>query len=133
MPAGIQNNVLLLFLAFTVLSLFTLDLFPLPWFDEAYLNSVSVNFLKHQHFIPAVCETARDGKEALSYGPIYFLLQSCLMKFLGNSPFVFRCLGFIASLTILFLIYMLIRNVASKDKKLLLEVCETSFLQKIFC
>lgn len=105
MPAGTRNNVLLLFLGFTVLSLFTLDLFPLPWFDEAYLNSVSVSFLKHQNFLPFVSETARNGKEALSYGPVYFVLQSGLIGLFGNSPFVFRLVGFIAALSILLLVY----------------------------
>ncbi len=105
MLAGTRNKVFCLIIGFTVISLFTLDLFPLPWFDEVYLNSVVVNFLEHNNLVPEVSSVARNGKEALSYGPVYFLLQSGLVSVFGNSPFTFRILGLLSAILIMVLIF----------------------------
>ena len=72
----------------------SLDLYPLPWFDEVYFASISNSFLKNENFIPEVVQVVKGEREALAYGPVYFWLTSSWIKFTSLSSFNFRFISF---------------------------------------
>lgn len=56
--------------------LFTLEIQPLPWFDEVYFASIADNFINNGSLVPEIGSYARNGRPALTYGPVYFFLQA---------------------------------------------------------
>ncbi len=81
---------LIFVLAYIAYHLLTLKLFPLPWFDETYFCSVAESLMDHGDFIPRVAFHAKAGKEALTYGPVYFVLTGLSIKSFGLGTFQFR-------------------------------------------
>lgn len=90
MTRKVTYGFLLFALGYVAYHLLTLKLFPLPWFDETYFCSVSESLMDHGNFIPKVVEHARAGKEALTYGPVYFTLTGLSIKTFGVGAFQFR-------------------------------------------
>lgn len=83
----------LLFVLMAIYHLFTLTLFPLPWFDEVYFASIVKSFLSDGLLIPKVVSVVKGDQEALAYGPIYFWLISLWVKITSFSPFNIRIIA----------------------------------------
>ena len=84
-----------LFISLIGFHFFTLDIYPLPWFDEVYFASISNSFLEKGNFIPEVVQVVKGEREALAYGPGYFWLTSCWIKITSFSIFNFRFISFL--------------------------------------
>ncbi|WP_291861825.1 glycosyltransferase family 39 protein [Marinilabilia sp.] len=63
---------------------------PLPWFDETFFVSITKSLLKGNGFLLEVCPIQTEGKEVLTYGPIYFLLTGLSFLIFGTGIFQFR-------------------------------------------
>lgn len=88
----IKNNKLFyLIIAFTVLwHLWSLTYSPLPWFDETFFVSITKSFLSGKGFMLEVCPIQTEGKEVLTYGPVYFLLTGLSFFLFDTGIFQFR-------------------------------------------
>jgi 4-amino-4-deoxy-L-arabinose transferase-like glycosyltransferase len=75
--------------------IFTLSYNPLPWFDDTYFASISLNLMEHGNFVPQISYHALDGWEALIYGPVYFFLTGISMKTFGLGILQFRIVNLI--------------------------------------
>jgi hypothetical protein len=76
--------------------IFILSYNPLPWLDEIYFASISLNLIEHGNFVPQVASIARDGWEALIYGPVYFFLTGASMKIFGLGIWQFRIVNLLS-------------------------------------
>jgi 4-amino-4-deoxy-L-arabinose transferase-like glycosyltransferase len=89
-----MNKKLIIVIAAAILYLLwhilTLSYYPLPWFDETYFASISLDFIQHGTFVPQVAYHAREGREALTYGPVYFFLTGLSQKLFGLGILQFR-------------------------------------------
>lgn len=89
--------------------LYTLDLNPLPWFDEVYYASMAQNVVQEGEFVAGAVHDARDGQEDLSYGPLHLLLTGYSMQVFGAEIFVFRLAEFVFGLLCLCMTLLLFR------------------------
>ena len=55
---------------------FSLNLQPIPWFDETFFASITHNFWREGSFVPEIAATVLNHKPLLIYGPIYFIVNS---------------------------------------------------------
>ncbi len=90
--------------------LFTLEIQPLPWFDEVYFASVADNFINNGSFVPEIASYARDGRPALTYGPVYFFLTGLSMKFFGFGIGQFRIVALLSGLLCVRLTYSIVKS-----------------------
>src|SRR6478609_2529130 len=98
------------FLLFIGYHLYTLDLYPLPWEDDTTFASISLSFEKMGAFFCPVANDARNYKEVLHYGPLYFILGGTLFKFFGVSIWVFRLLSLAGGLFCAYYLFLLIKQ-----------------------
>lgn len=96
-------NILIVLFIFglILLSLFTLDVSPIAWYDEVCLSSESLAFSE----LGGIYLTANPhifSGQVLHYGPIFFILSSWFIKIFGFGIFQFRLLGWICGLFIIF-------------------------------
>jgi len=106
---------LLLYVAF---HLITLDISPLPWFDETFYTSITVNYIEKGTFYQTVMPLFNGGQEILWYGPIYFWFTSVPVKILGLSIFNFRIVSLLFGFLNIYIIVRLFR-LSIKDYKIL--------------
>lgn len=92
------------------MQLWTLSSWPVPWFDETYLASVTSNFVDQGSFIGEATSYARYQKEALSYGPVFFSLNGLMVKSFGWSPFVFRLLPLLFGMGVIAIAYKILKQ-----------------------
>lgn len=106
-----RNKILLLgfLLLYLGYHLYTLDLYPLPWQDDTTFASMSLSWEKTGKFYCPVAHDARDYKEVLHYGPLYFMLGGTLFKLFGVSIWVFRLLSFAGGLFSAYYLFRLIK------------------------
>lgn len=90
--------------------LYTLDLYPLPWEDDTTFASISLSFEKTGTFFCPVAHDARNYKEVLHYGPLYFILGGTLFKLFGVSIWVFRLLSLFGGLFCAYYLFRLIKQ-----------------------
>ncbi|GAL84631.1 hypothetical protein MYP_1859 [Sporocytophaga myxococcoides] len=90
--------------------LFTLEIQPLPWFDEVYFASIADNFITNGSFIPEIASYARNDRPALTYGPVYFFLTGLSMKFFGFGIGQFRIVGLLSGLLCIRLTYLIVKR-----------------------
>lgn len=96
-------SVAFLTLTYLLYLAFTINIAPLPWFDEVFFSSISKSFLDNGNFIASVSETIRGERESLAYGPIYFWLNSFLFKTFGFGIWQGRIINALAGIgTIVF-------------------------------
>jgi hypothetical protein len=74
----------------------TLNISPLPWFDELYFVNITNNFSETGKFIFDLYPWRNPPKqeEVLTYGPIYFYLTDFSWNILGKGIFQFRIVNF---------------------------------------
>ncbi len=83
----------LLLVGLIALHFATVRRWPIPWFDEVYFASVAESFAADQSFVPQIASVAREGEEALSSGPLYFVLTAGSIKLFGLGPASVRIIG----------------------------------------
>jgi 4-amino-4-deoxy-L-arabinose transferase-like glycosyltransferase len=81
---------ILFIISYLLWHIFTLSYNPLPWFDDTYFASISMNLVEQGNFIARISYHAQDGWEALIYGPIYFFLTGISLKIFGFGILQFR-------------------------------------------
>jgi 4-amino-4-deoxy-L-arabinose transferase-like glycosyltransferase len=100
----------------------TLSFALLPWFDETFFASISLQFAQEGTFNAPVAVFTEEVK---LYGPIYFLCNALSFKILGFGIFQFRLTNFIFSLLVIWqstLILKFIQPQASKEIRYLLII-----------
>ncbi len=113
---AISNRYWLLFAGLLLLSFFTLNISPLPWYDEIDFSSITQGYINNKTF---TC-TANDlyfpvkGPEVLYYGPVYFVLNSAIVKWLGFGIAQFRVLNFFSGIACIFLFIKLFGRLSGK-------------------
>lgn len=95
--------------------LYSLDLQPMPWFDETFFASIAHNFWLKGTFVPEIAATAMEQKPVLLYGPIYFILTSLSFKLLGFGIWQFRIVQLLFGFIVVFLI-LKIKNQSLNQK-----------------
>lgn len=92
--------VILLWLLF---NLFTLTISPIPWNDEIYFADLSLSLSQNKGFVNTILPMDSPPFVYI-YGPIYFFIQSSLIKLFGLNIFLFRLVNFISSVGILWIL-----------------------------
>lgn len=95
--------------------LFTLEIQPLPWFDEVYFASIADNLINNGSFVPEIASSARNGRPALTYGPVYFFLTGLSMKFFGFGIGQFRIIALLSGLLCVRLTYSIVKSQVSSE------------------
>ncbi|MFL5730658.1 MAG: ArnT family glycosyltransferase [Cytophagaceae bacterium] len=123
MSRKIQLVFFAFFAAYLLLHLITLSYNPLPWFDETYFASICQSFMEKGSFVPQVAWHAREGKEALTYGPVYFLLTGLSVKFFGLGIFQFRIVNFLCGLGCIWICFKILQKKELGISALLFLAC----------
>lgn len=105
-----------LFFLLAGIHLVTLALHPLPWFDEVFFADVSDSLTRFGRFDLKMAPNVYK-QEILFYGPVYFGLQSLVIKLFGLHAFSFRMLNFVSGLGLAWLVG---RFLFKREKSLLL-------------
>ncbi len=90
--------------------LFTLEIQPLPWFDEVYFASIADNFINSGSLVPEIASYARNDRPALTYGPVYFFLSGLSMKLFGFGIGQFRIIALLSGLLCVRLTYSIVKS-----------------------
>jgi len=104
-----------LWLWLTLISLFcyhilVLPISPLPWFDETYFASMTLNFMETGEFMPKIGPMLDFYyPQSKAYGPGYFLALSLVYKLFGFGLFQTRIPGLICGFVILVLGFKILR------------------------
>lgn len=110
-PASLYGTGLLLLAAvYLIYHLFTLQLSPLPWFDEVVYADITDSYIHNQFFDLKLSPVFSQG-EVLCYGPVYFYLQSLICKLAGLDAFQFRLLNFVSGLLVVLTAALLLKRV----------------------
>ncbi|HEY8400457.1 MAG TPA: glycosyltransferase family 39 protein [Cytophagaceae bacterium] len=104
----LKNTWLWIFILYALVHILTLPFNPLPWFDETYYASIALNFIKEATFVPQVAFHARDGKEVLTYGPVYFFLTGLSFKLFDFGLIQFRIVNLLFGFFTIALFYKIL-------------------------
>jgi len=64
--------------------LFTLTISPMPWFDETYFASMTLNFVEKGEFLPPIGPMLEFFyPQSKAYGPAYFVVMAGVLKVFG--------------------------------------------------
>lgn len=104
-----RSSVLTYFILSFIIVLFvyhlvTLQISPLPWFDEAFFASITTSYSSSATYYLRIAPFAY-GNELLLYGPIYFWITSWVTSVLEFSIFSFRLPGVLFGFLDLLVIY----------------------------
>jgi 4-amino-4-deoxy-L-arabinose transferase-like glycosyltransferase len=102
--------------------LYTLTLFPLPWFDETYMASIAKDFAENGTFRHLIAAAAHQQEEQFIYGPFYFLVVSLVIKTVGFSIFSYRLVAFIAGIGVIAIFLYLLKHLKKQPTWQLLAV-----------
>ncbi|WP_028978889.1 ArnT family glycosyltransferase [Sporocytophaga myxococcoides] len=116
--------------------LFTLEIQPLPWFDEVYFASIADNFINNGSLVPEIASYARNGRPALTYGPVYFFLTGLSMKFFGLGIGQFRIVALLSGLLCVRLTYSIVKSQVAAEswryKILIISILTDPFFSLAF-
>lgn len=115
---------------FVLYHLFTLDISPIPWFDETFFASITSSYTNSGKFLLSIAPYQYSG-ELFIYGPIYFWTTSFVTQILGFSIFSFRLTGLIAGFACIFLFYK-IMNLYIEKRILLFLITAAFALDSLF-
>jgi hypothetical protein len=104
----------LLFIIFATINFSTLGLHPLPWFDEVFFADIS-NAYKEAGKFNLQMSPNIFRSEILFYGPVYFFIQSLIIKYFGLDIVQFRMLNFLAGILLALVFRVIILNL-TKNK-----------------
>ncbi len=106
-----------LFVLVLALGFATLNISPLPWYDEVDFASITHSYAQNKSF---TC-SANDlyfpvkGTEVLYYGPVYFVLTGIITKLFGFGIFQFRVLNFVSGIVCVYLFIKLFERLSGKQ------------------
>lgn len=131
----INRNSIIFYLILIVLivwHLISINISPLPWFDETVFASVTRSFLINHNFNLSICPLLTKN-QILAYGPVYFLLTSLNCKIFGFGLFQIRIINLLfAGFSVIIITkiqkLLLIRSVYIKYTFLLL-IFDVIFIQ----
>jgi len=103
-----------LFLGFLLIYLIyhavTLEVSPIPWYDEVCLASESLSYLNTGKISLTIYPWLYSlDKEILQYGPIYFMLTKFSLSFFGFGIFQFRMVNLLAGLLSIWISYRILK------------------------
>ena len=101
----------------------TLVYSPIPWFDEADYANITESFIRDHTFTEMSRNISWEVAQLdLAYGPVYFIMQSALIKVFGFTIFSFRFTNLFFGLLSLVLIYRICRHLRFSDMATVLVV-----------
>jgi len=113
-----------------------LPISPLPWFDETYFASMTLNFMETGEFNPKIGPLLDYYyPQSKAYGPGYFLVLASVYKFFGFGVFQTRIPGLLFGFITPFLGYKILKESGCKiifcSFFVFLLLFDTIFLQNI--
>lgn len=100
--------------------IYTLNLYPLPWFDETYMASIAKEFYETGKFTKRVAYHAHQQKEEFIYGPFYFLVSSFVFKLFGFGMTQFRSIALLSGILVQISSFLILRKFVKQNVTLLL-------------
>jgi Dolichyl-phosphate-mannose-protein mannosyltransferase len=99
-----------------ILTIVLLPISPLPWYDEVDFASITRSFALTGKLICAANDLyfTQPHTEVLYYGPVYFVLQSFIVKAFGFGMLQMRWLNFVAGIACLPLFFQLYRRLLNR-------------------
>ena len=94
---------------------FSIDLQPIPWFDETFFASIAHCYGLHGTLVPEIAATVMNQQQLLIYGPVYFVLTSFSFDCFGFGVWQFRIVSMVFGLGVL-LMMMLLKKQLVKQK-----------------
>lgn len=85
---------------------------PLPWFDETFYVSITRSLLEGKGFMLQVCPIQTEGKEVLTYGPIYFLLTGLSFSIFSFGIFQFRIVALLFTALSIFVFSKILKQLS---------------------
>ena len=76
-------HLVFLLIIYLVYHLLTLNVSPLPWYDEVVFNSIAHSFAHDGTFFCKVGPLAMEGKQIVVYGPVFFVSSGILESIFG--------------------------------------------------
>ena len=113
--------ILIASLLYIIYHFVTLAYSPLPWFDEVAFASITNSFIKHHTFYQEAISIGTVGENAM-YGPLYFALQSFIIKLLGWTIFNFRLSNLVFGFINLYLIYRICLHFKLKTRTIIITI-----------
>lgn len=87
----------------------TIDISPMPWFDETYFASMTLHFQKTGEFMPQIGPMLEYFyPQSKAYGPAYFLVVASSFKLFGFGMIQMRMPGLLFGFLSLLLIYKIL-------------------------
>jgi 4-amino-4-deoxy-L-arabinose transferase-like glycosyltransferase len=99
-----KTVIFLWILVWAVFHFFTLGISPMPWYDEVFYANIADSFSRTgKMFLGMSIYPDDTGREILRYGPVYFWIQSFMIKIFGLKPEVVRMLNLLSGISLVFL------------------------------
>lgn len=117
-------------LLFVLFHLFTLDISPIPWFDETFFASITSSYTNSGKFLLNIAPYQYSG-ELFLYGPLYFWTTSLVTQILGFNIFSFRLTALVAGFACIFLFYKIV-NIYINKRILLFLITAAFSLDSLF-
>lgn len=113
-------------------NLYSLNLSPLPWFDEAFFADVSMSVAEHGKPELTLYSNLKPMR-INAYGPVYFYLQAGLIKVFGLDIFWFRLVNYLAGLGCVVMLTKILRLYFSPSSRFFecLLLFDPIFIQNI--
>jgi len=90
--------------------IFSISIYPIPWFDETLFASVSKSFLEDGTLFPTAAPFAFQFKDCLTYGPLFFIIQKLSYLIFGFSCFAARIVVLFFGGTMLFMLIKIFKS-----------------------
>lgn len=108
---------LVLIVLLLIFHLWSLSIYPIPWFDETFYASIAQDFQLRGHFYPWVAPFCYEFHECVTYGPVYFFIQASIYSLIGVSCFASKFSGFLFGVLMAFTYVKLYRTEASNNTR----------------
>ena len=96
---------------YVIFHLLTLDISPLPWFDETFMLNIAKNKIDTGAYLFTIAPPYESGNnEALIYGPLYFIISTTVLKIFGVGIFQYRIVGVFFAFLVLLISYFTARK-----------------------
>jgi 4-amino-4-deoxy-L-arabinose transferase-like glycosyltransferase len=96
-----------LLLAIAALHSYTLDLFPLPWFDELHFSGIAKSLAEQGNLKSYFLTSTKGEMNSVAYGPVFFTLNAFFIDLFGFSLYSVRLSTLFFGLFNILLIYLL--------------------------
>jgi len=121
-----DKYILLLLFSIAITIIYNLSILaysPLPWFDEVFFASITHSYIENGLFNLSLAPLY-NSSEVLTYGPVYFVLNSFIINILGFGIFQFRLLNFLANTSAIFILSLILKkyNIPVKERLLLILI-----------